>query len=361
MQESSKKEASKRVNEIDALRFLAACSVVIFHYAFQGYASGHSVLAYPLLVPVAKYGYLGVELFFMISGFVILMTASSGRLRRFTISRIVRLYPAFWACCTITFLFEIGIGTESTTISFGQYLANMTMLSQFARIAPVDPVYWTLAIEMQFYALVAVVLVFKKIEKAQLFLTIWLLATIVLDVHQSKWLRFFLIAQYAPFFIGGAVAFIIWSRGITLARLGLMVLAFLLSVYHSLLDIHHLVKAYNTPYCNHVVIGIVTVFFCVMLLIATRYTGWFGNQNWSPIGVLTYPLYLIHYVVGMIILNRLSPLANPHVILWGTVLAMLAVSWVVHIYVEQKIAGHLKKALGITFDFFSKRKAELTL
>lgn len=94
-----------RVNEIDLLRFLAALAVVFFHYSFRGYAAdGLSVMSYPLLASVSKYGYLGVELFFMISGFVILMTAAHAGLRDFVISRVVRLYPAFWACCTVTFL-----------------------------------------------------------------------------------------------------------------------------------------------------------------------------------------------------------------------------------------------------------------
>lgn len=52
---------SKRVNEIDLLRFLAALVVVFFHYSFRGTAADdRTIMAYPLLAPVAKYGYLGV-------------------------------------------------------------------------------------------------------------------------------------------------------------------------------------------------------------------------------------------------------------------------------------------------------------
>ena len=68
-----------RVNELDLLRFFAAFSVVLYHYTFRGYAADDmSIVPYPLFAPISKYGYLGVDLFFMISGFVILMTASSG-------------------------------------------------------------------------------------------------------------------------------------------------------------------------------------------------------------------------------------------------------------------------------------------
>ncbi len=58
---------NNRLNTIDLLRFAAAVLVVFYHYAFRGYAAdGMSVMPYPLLAPIAKYGYLGVDLFFLI-------------------------------------------------------------------------------------------------------------------------------------------------------------------------------------------------------------------------------------------------------------------------------------------------------
>lgn len=93
-----------RVNELDLLRFFAALAVVFHHYSLDGFAAeSMTIMPYPLLASISKYGYLGVELFFMISGFVILMTASNGDLKKFVISRLIRLYPAFWVCCSITF------------------------------------------------------------------------------------------------------------------------------------------------------------------------------------------------------------------------------------------------------------------
>jgi peptidoglycan/LPS O-acetylase OafA/YrhL len=68
---------------------------------------------YPLLAPVAKYGYLGVDLFFMISGSVILVSTANASFKGFFVSRIVRLYPAFWACYRITFLTIFVIGGEN--------------------------------------------------------------------------------------------------------------------------------------------------------------------------------------------------------------------------------------------------------
>ncbi len=138
-----------RVNEIDLLRFIAAMAVVFFHYSFRGYAAGvMPVMPYPAFAPLSKYGYLGVELFFMISGFVILMTAAGGSLRKFLVSRIVRLYLAFWACCTLTFAVTAASGDPRFSTTMGHYLGNMTMLSGFFGVPLIDGAYCSLLVEL---------------------------------------------------------------------------------------------------------------------------------------------------------------------------------------------------------------------
>jgi len=106
--EKTRAVAHERVYELDLLRFMAAFSVVMFHYSFRGAAgkpgNTFTTFNYAPLAGAARYGYLGVNLFFLISGFVILMSANGSSPRRFFISRFVRLYPAYWVCCSITFL-----------------------------------------------------------------------------------------------------------------------------------------------------------------------------------------------------------------------------------------------------------------
>lgn len=199
-----------RVNEIDLLRFLAAMAVVFFHYAFRGYAAdGLSPMPYPLLAPIAKYGYLGVELFFLISGFVILMTAADGSLKNFVVSRFVRLYPAFWACCTLSFVVIVLLGAGTFSASVPQYLVNMTMLSGFVGVSSIDGAYWPLFVEMKFYAMVAVVLLLGRIHQAQRFLVLWLALSIVLEALPSYRLRSLFIVNYSAYFVAGATCYLI--------------------------------------------------------------------------------------------------------------------------------------------------------
>ncbi|MEZ5538853.1 MAG: acyltransferase [Pseudomonadales bacterium] len=341
-----------RVNEIDLLRFLAAIAVVFFHYSFRGYAADDmSVMPYPLFASASKYGYLGVELFFMISGFVILMTAASGSLRGFVISRIVRLYPAFWVCCTITFLLTITIGGARYTASIGQYLANMTMLSGFTKIPSIDGAYWSLFIEIRFYLLVAIVLLVGKIHKAQTLTLAWLVLTIILEIKSTRTLRNFFITEYSAFFIAGATFFFIWEKGLSNTRIAMIITSWALAVFKSTDKLDVFEKHYATPISSYVVAGIVTLFFVLMALASLRRTGFIGRHQWLLAGVLTYPLYLLHQNIGFMVFNLAYPQVNAHILFWGMILVVIAIAYAVHFFIEKRFASPMKRALNTLTDF----------
>lgn len=345
---------NSRVNEIDLLRFLAAIAVVLYHYAFRGYSSGNlTVMSYPSLAPVARYGYLGVELFFIISGFVILMTAANGSLRSFAVSRMVRLYPAYWACCTITFLVILAIGAPRFTASLKQYLVNMTMLNSFLRVPSIDGAYWSLAVEMRFYALVAVVLAIRKIAHAEKFLVAWLIISIGLEtlpLPPQKILRFFLILEYSPYFIAGAAYFLIWSNGLSITRACVILGSWGLAIFQSIQGLPILERELNNKLNGYVVCAIISSFFVIMLLVSLRKTGSFGEKRWPIAGALTYPLYLLHQNIGYSIFNAAHSAASPHLILWGTLLLMLGLAYAVHTQVEKKTAKPMKDAINKLLD-----------
>jgi peptidoglycan/LPS O-acetylase OafA/YrhL len=337
----------KRVHEIDLLRFLAALSVVFFHYAFRGYAADDkSIMPYPLLEPYFKYGYLGVELFFMISGFVILMTASSGSLKKFAISRIVRLYPAFWVCCSLTFIAILAVGGQRYSATWTQYLVNLTMISGLFGVASIDGAYWSLFVELQFYALVAVILFLGKIHRAQLYLVIWLLAVYVLTLFPIKYLSYFLLTAHAAYFIAGATYYYIWLQGLNKTNIGLIVFSWLLALYQSKSVLLSLEQHYQTAMNQTTVIVIISVFFLLMLLIAVKRTGYWGRRPWLLTGALTYPLYLLHQNIGYMVFNLAYPAFNAHVVFWGTLAGAMALAYAVHILVEKKFSKTFGKYLN---------------
>lgn len=335
-----------RVNEIDLLRFIAALAVVFFHYSFRGYAAdGASIMPYPWLAPAAKYGYLGANLFFIISGFVILMTAEQGSLRSFAVSRIVRLYPAYWACCSITFVLILLAGAPHFHATPVQYLANMTMLNAFMGIDYIDGSYWTLFVELKFYALVGAVLALGQMRRVEALLAGWLLLAVLGEFWPNKYLRYFLITDYAACFIAGAACFRVWSRGLSAMRIGLLLLCWCLALYQSTQAVAAMVAHYRTEFSGAVAGGLITACFAVMLLVGLRATGALGRLRWLAAGALTYPLYLLHENIGFIVFNRAYPAVNVHLLLWGTLALMLAAAWLVHVQVERRLSKPLRRAL----------------
>ena len=335
-----------RVNEIDLLRFLAALAVVFYHYAFRGAsAGGLSAMSYPAIAPVAQYGFLGVHLFFMISGFVILMTASRGGMADFAISRAVRLYPALWVCCTLTFVATLAIGAPRFSASAGQYFANLTLLGGFFNVRPMDGVYWSLFVELRFYALTLAILALGRIHHSQRLLAVWLLVSALLQAMPDSKLAYLLIADYSAFFIGGAACYLIWSAGASRGRLALLAGAWLLALVQAIREAAGLGLRFAMTFEPLAVASAVTAFFGVLLAIALHRSGWFGRQRWLLAGALTYPLYLLHQNVGYMLFNRYAPVVERHLLFWGVILLALTAAYAVHRLVERPLAARLRSSL----------------
>jgi len=115
-----------RVEALDLLRLVAVLGVVLYHFGFWGPAAhGVPQVALPWLAPVAKYGFLGVPGFFVISGFVIAYSAEGRTATGFAIARFSRIYPTFVFCMTLTSLAIAVLGVPHFDTSVKQWLANL--------------------------------------------------------------------------------------------------------------------------------------------------------------------------------------------------------------------------------------------
>lgn len=103
----------RRVEIVDYYRLFAALSVVAFHYLYNGINNGKvDSIEHEPIAEIARWGYLGVDLFFVISGYVIIASVDGKDARRFAVGRALRLYPAFWVALIITTLFALVLGGE---------------------------------------------------------------------------------------------------------------------------------------------------------------------------------------------------------------------------------------------------------
>jgi peptidoglycan/LPS O-acetylase OafA/YrhL len=343
------KSAGLRFHEIDFLRGLACISVLAFHFLSRG-PQTHTMpgVAFPLVEVAARYGYLGVHLFFVISGFVILMSAQAATARNFAASRASRLYPALWAAATLTAGAAWMLGDARFAVSGADYLANLTMLPHWFGAPYVDGAYWSLACELHFYIMVWLAIRLRLMTRLEWLLAGWLVVS-ALNAIRPMWpIEFWLNAQWAPLFAAGGVFYLVRTQGVTLARLALLAVSFALAQFYALgYGPLHDAPAGQGSVSAVVVVSIVTAIFALFWLIAS---GRFRMKA-SPLiyyaGALTYPLYVVHQNLGFMIYGRLHKASGMVTVSLVLMLAaLLLISWCIHAYVERSLSQVLRRWLA---------------
>lgn len=354
----------ERIYQIDLLRFFAALSVLLFHYLFRGYINGDlSILRFDEIGHFFKYGYLGVDIFFIISGFVIAMSLKSKSVSAFITSRITRLYPAYWFCVILTFLFIKLFGNPVFDASFFQLGVNLTMLQSFFRVDMIDGVYWSLYIELKFYILIVLLLFLQKKLKINIdtFSYAWLILSICYALMPASNLKtilnYLFILNWSSYFIAGILFYNIYKHGYSPFRMLGIIVSLLLSVYFSNQRVTEATAFYNTNFSIMIVASVIICFYLIMLLISTKQLMRFNKQSFLKLGVLTYPLYLIHENIGFIIFNNTSAYINKYLLVGITTFAMLIVANLIHKKIEKPVANFIKPVVSAVLN---RLKTQLT-
>ncbi|EBA15010.1 predicted acyltransferase [Roseobacter sp. SK209-2-6] len=329
-----------RLSVFDGLRALAVLAVVFFHY-FQSYPK-----FYPYgdtLLPWASYGNLGVHLFFIISGFVIpISLLSGGGGARFLLKRFLRLWPALAVCSALTFLVMQVLSTDFALFARREITAFVPSLTftrpeiwpgSFALDNYIDPVYWTLAIEAQFYLIIAALFAMlgrqRFCERGAFCL---LLAQFSLSASESflpgmmpKIYYRFLSSEYLHLFAAGMLFSQIYQEGVKTRSLALLLWSFAVSQYIS----EGLVQA-------SVLAGIyLLVLACALRL---RFVQWLGSWPLATLGLGSYSVYLLHNNIGNALISLFPPGAHSAVYLLclaGIFALILLISACVYLWVEK--------------------------
>lgn len=287
-----------RLEQVDSLRAVAALSVVAYHYG-AGYDGlfGHSSAVTHLFSAPST----GVQLFFAISGFVILMTLHRTRsMASFLISRLARLYPAYLCCAAFTAATVALAGAGVWPLDWRALAWSPLMVTGLVNRRYIDPSYWTLSLEMVFYVAAGLAYFHGRTRTLIGLMSLWVCLTAGLRlakfVDVDSVASAYTLVHYVHWFGLGMAVHEGWAgRWRTAAWLALPVLAFgpiCPPNAASLYAWKDLVK--------------MLVFAGALYLAARRRL---PGASWRPlvfIGEISYALYLLHQVIGYIIIARLE-------------------------------------------------------
>lgn len=333
---------------MDGLRLLAALAVVLYHYvALRGGWAQDPARVFPTLYDFGLYGWLGVEFFFLISGFVICMSTWGRTLGDFAVSRVSRLYPAYWIGVLLTTATLTVWPQFREAATLERVAVNLTMLQKGLEVPDVDDAYWTLFVEMRFYLLFALVVVTGvTYRKCVLFCGAWTVAAMITPKVGGRMLDTWAMPPYSPYFVAGIAFYLMYRFKPTALLWGIVVTSFLLAQnYVGMrmainLGAKRAAETSDTPARIIVLLAFVLMAACAL--------GWFDKLRWKWLtvaGSLTYPLYVIHMYIGITIIGRLQGRVDPLPLLLGVVALMLVVAWLIHRLVERPLGAWLRGAM----------------
>ncbi|WP_405478069.1 acyltransferase family protein [Streptomyces canus] len=353
---SAPRPRETRMRALDGLRLVAALMVAAYHYGGRGgeitKAWGSSAQQqFPTLHTYFSYGCLGVQVFFVISGFVICMSGWGRPLKSFFASRASRLLPAYWfAVLLVTAVFALPV-VAYEALSPSDVLVNLTMLQQPLGVDRVLGVCWTLWAEVRFYALFALCVVMPGASRRRviMFCAGWTLAAAITQAAHQPLLDVVFMPEYAPFFIGGVGLYLVHRDRRDVYAWGIVAVSFLIGQHYAVRSLWN--ASDPNAFAHRTTLGIVLVVafgFVAVAAIALGRLSW-ANWRWLTVaGALTYPFYLVHEHLGWVVVHELHvrlgvPAAGTFAL---TIAGMLLLAWLMNRYVEKPLTPRLRSALA---------------
>ncbi|MFJ9867835.1 acyltransferase family protein [Streptomyces sp. NPDC101165] len=344
-----------RLAAIDGLRLVAAVMVAAYHFLgtptphFWGRTELRDLA--PFLHEISRYGWLGVEFFFAISGFVICMSCWGRTPAQFAVSRIARLFPAYWCAVllvvALVLVSRLGHWPAATPVDPRTVLGNLTMAPGPLGLELIDGVAWTLWVEARFYLLMAVLLIFGlSYRRVVTFCGAWLLAGVIAFELHSPLLDELVLPRYAGLFVAGIVLYLTHRFGQSL--LLWLLLGFAWSYELTVLELrvadHATVPPGESRPSWAVCAAVLTVCLGLLALAGGKGPPARLRRRWLiTAGGLTYPFYLVHQSIGIPLakgLIRASPGLGPLPSMAVSVVCVLGLSLLIRTTVERRL-GHL--------------------
>lgn len=273
-----------KITTLGILRGIAVLAVCCCHFAKP--FEGENIL-FGLMPFAVSYGNLGVHIFFVISGFIIPYSLSKSKYTinnyfTFLYKRILRLHPPYLIALLFT-LMVAGLSYKVRHIANPESFMSICK-SLFYLHAPADnPVFWTLKIEAEYYLFIGL---FHPILVNKPKVSLFIVMPILLALSQSLAIQYLDLLLYIPFFLIGLVGFLIHKKEKNI--LFEYAALFLLSMF-----------CFTFYLLAAVVVALLTV--TIILFIKKPI-----HSSFDFVGEISYSVYLIHFLIGVKLLNLTS-------------------------------------------------------
>lgn len=340
--------SEQRFVALDGLRGIAAMAVVLYHLYEPVTAASAGEWMPPVLQAVALRGFLGVDIFFVLSGFVIAYSTrnaspSFGYLGRFALRRSIRLDPPYWLTIAaelfVVFLTIRFFGMHPDIPTPAQVLAHLFYAQNLLGYGDVLPIFWTLCYEIQFYVgYVFLLILWRKYPADRRTAILGLAVLFSLSLYTRygpnnieglalhRWFQFFL----------GVLAYWVVCKQTTLRT-------FLLAAGTALAA---------AAIAGYGIEQAVAPIAATLVLYSAR-KQWFNSTVLQFLGKTSYSLYLVHLIVGARLVSLLDtflpPLPTP--MAWALyttgILASTASAYILY-YAVERPTTRLSKSISLT-------------
>ncbi|MEE1945142.1 acyltransferase [Pedobacter sp. KR3-3] len=271
----STKQPDTKLLSIDILRGIAALAVCFFHLTGSTGLSKNTVA-------LGKYGFLGVEVFFVISGFIIPYSMYKAKYQfslfgRFLAKRLLRIHPPYLATLLMTILL-IYLVRRPYMPSWPSMISHVFYLDQLFHYESISPVFWTLVIEIQFYIFIG--LCFFIINNKSTALFVGFIQILLLIFYLNNWGNLF---GWIGLFVLGMILF-------RFKYLQLPKFVFWTLIFQCALLIGYKIGIAES------IAGILAVLYINYISIRSNDKAWVKPLLF--LGTISYSLYLIHWELG---------------------------------------------------------------
>jgi peptidoglycan/LPS O-acetylase OafA/YrhL/predicted ATP-grasp superfamily ATP-dependent carboligase len=336
-----------RVEQITFTRFVAAISIVIYHFAMSIYPFQSEAVSF--LFAQAN---LGVSFFFLLSGFVMIIAYGGKKntpvsASRFYLNRVARVYPAFFFALILLVIYMI---VRKRQFTMTEFFLNLAIIQTwFPRYAlSLNTPGWSLAVEFFFYALFPFLFnrIYSKVPVRKLIFPIvffWILTQVFFNIMiQSPFykgypsdshnlLYYFPLMHLNEFLIGNLGGIILLHMGERAKRNYTFLWLLTLCVLIGLLR-------FPLPWSYHD--GLLAIVFIPFVLLLSLDTGFFSRFfSLKPmvfLGEISYGIYIFQVPVYFWMKGMMTyiGITNPYLVFYIFLAGLLGISSLSYLYVE---------------------------